>query len=190
MRYFILILCLVFCAGCPETTDDKKPETPPITPGGNTPVQTTNTRIHDAEIAKAKAVEEGDKVAILQAEKALAMLYMAEAEDEADAYKKQVARLTKEIRQEREDVLAVRCYWFAGIMGLLTFVGIGLAIWLPLFRQRAATFAAACASLAALAIFAAWLIPYLIWIGAGIAILGGVAAVWWSRNHHHLTRGP
>lgn len=131
-------------------------------------------------IAEAK----GDRLAKLQAEKdGLSALLVQKGEEERDV-RAQLTTKGREIASEREAQAQARLYWLAGIMGFLSLVGGGVAVFVPMVSTWAVRFSMACGAVATLALFAAWLVPYLIWIGAALGLAGiSAGVVWWYRDH-------
>jgi hypothetical protein len=66
-------------------------------------------------------------------------------------------------------------------MGVLALAGAALAIFVPSVAKWALRLSLAAAAVAALAVFAAWLLPYLWWIGACVGLVGLVGAVVYWR---------
>jgi hypothetical protein len=149
-------------------------------------------RIAQAQAAKDAAVAKGDRLAQLQAEKdellataTLAGVQKREAQEREKAAMAAIGDKDKEIASERTAVAQAKLYWFAGLLGLVALIAVGLAIWMPLTRRWTGGFAVACGAVAALAVFVASILPWLWWIGAGVLTVGVIAAItWWHRDHH------
>jgi hypothetical protein len=189
---FSLVFSAIFWTGIFQLVTScsrrEAPAAPASTPA-QPPVETSalaaaKQKIKQALDAQAAAESKGDKLAKLQAEKdGLAALLEQKREEERDA-REQLAAKKKEIASEREALAQARLYWFAGILGFLALVGGGVAIFVPVVSQWAVRFSVACGATASLALFAAWLVPYLIWIGIALGVVGLMATlVWWYRDH-------
>jgi hypothetical protein len=156
-----------------------------------TEIRQLTERIAQAQQARETAIVTADRLAQLQAEKdelaasaALAGIQAREAKQRENAALDAIADKEKAIVAERTAEAQEHIYWFAGICGLAALIAAGIAIWLPLTRRWTGGFAVACAAVASLAVFVAWLLPYLWWIGCLLLIIGVIAAVvWWINDH-------
>lgn len=196
LTLLLAVFSSLFLGGCSDRQDPVPspgtvaPVVKPVTPPN--PPDTTSEyleKIKQAEEAKAKAIADKDKLAQLQAEKeeavARALLAKEEARikaQEAKDWQEQVKVKDKEIRIERENVLATKLYWLVGILGLMALAATVIAIWQPLVRRLAGGFAIACAAVATIAFFAAVYIHYLVWIGGGLAVIGVIGAIIYMRR--------
>lgn len=85
------------------------------------------------------------------------------------------------LEDERTEAAQSKIWWFVGIMSVLALLSAGLAIFIPSVARWAIRLALAAGAVAALAVFAAWLLPYLWWIGGGLSLVGAVGAVVYWR---------
>jgi hypothetical protein len=174
----------------PAPVVNPPPATQPVTPP-NPPDTTSDylAKIKDAEARQAAAKKASDRLAQLQAEKDEAVARAALAREEARIKTAEAAQWKgvagdkdKEIRIERENMMATKLYWLVGILGLLALAATVVAIWQPLVRRFAGGFALACASVATIAFFAAVYIHYIIWAGGGLVVIGVIAALIYMRR--------
>ncbi len=146
----------------------------------------------DDEIAKAKAdaaAAGGNRLAQLEAEKREADARANKSAEESKEWKGVSAQKDEQIKAEHERIEQVRLYWAAGIFLLLAIAAAVIAIWQPMVRKWAGGFAIACAGGAALCVFVAWLVPYLIWVGGSLAVIGiGAVLIWWKRDTKGLNQ--
>jgi len=142
----------------------------PVEPTPVAQPQSPDGRIIALEGKLATAVKEKDEIARLTALRDIAV----ERERQARA---DVARLNDALDEERISQAQAKVWWFAGIMGVLALAGAALAIFVPSVAKWAIRLSLAAAAVAALAVFAAWLLPYLWWVGAIVALVGIVGAV-------------
>lgn len=82
---------------------------------------------------------------------------------------------------ERTAAAQEKVWWFAGFMGVLALASAGLAIFVPSIARWAVRLAIAAAAVGSLAVFAAWLLPYLWWIGGGLSLIGIVGTIIYWR---------
>jgi len=193
----LLLLCGLVsgCGGDRPAEAFQPPGDPPSAPQATIPTPPPNTlqqyeeRVQQAERDRAAAIAKADRLAQLQAEKdeaqARAALSSEEAKlkaAEAKQWKEVAESKDIEIREERERLYQVKLYWLVGILGFLALAASVVAIWQPLVRKFAGGFAIACGAVAAIALFAAAFIHYLIWIGGALLALGVVAAIVYMRR--------
>lgn len=106
---------------------------------------------------------------------------LAQAQEALRQAKEEVSSAKQALADERTAAAQARIWWFSGIMGVLALAAAGLAIFVPSIARWAVRLALAAAVVAALAVFAAWLLPYLWWIGGGLTIIGIVGAIVYWR---------
>ncbi len=143
----------------------------------------------DEDIAKAQADGMNAKSPLdhLEAQKREAEARASRSEDEARQWHELSSQKDVQIRKERDRLDQVRLYWAAGIFLLLAIAAAVIAVWQPIVRKLAGGFAIACGAGAALCVFVAWLVPYLIWVGGGLGVIGLVAVfIWWKRDSKSL----
>jgi uncharacterized protein YhaN len=194
MRHPVLWLLFVFLSGsllvggmCPEKRDPA-PNPAPI----EQPKAPTDHYGEDIEKAQADAEaahKKGDRLAELEAQKREAVARAEQAEQYAKQWRDTSAKKDVQIKEEHDHQKQVMLWWFSGIMLVVGLAAVALAIWIPATAKWAVRFAIACGVVSGLAIFLAWLVPYLIWIG-GTMVVGGLiaAAVWWKGDHKSLTQ--
>lgn len=147
-------------------------------------------RLDAAETARSKAIIEKDKVAQLYAEKDELLIKAERAESDAKELRTavgfKVTAIGEEILSQRQNKL----YWFSGILGFAALIGAGVVIWFwsnPMLRKLASGFAVAAASVASLAIFFAWMLPYLWWVGCAMVLAATVGVfIAWKRDNKAL----
>jgi hypothetical protein len=147
-------------------------------------------RVADAEKARAQAAAAGDAVARLAAEKSdlqarreIAEANARESQALADKLKGEASAKDRELSAAKVERDQDRLYVLAGGLIAAALVAAGLAIWLPLIRTWAVTFAVSAVATAGLAAAVAWLLPYLVFVGLGLGALGlGAAVFWWHRD--------
>lgn len=133
------------------------------------------------------AVASGDRLKSLEAEKIAAAdeaaLYRQKAK-ELDEYGK---TLDKQIRQEREHEIQVKLYWATGIIIGLSIIALGFGIWFQL--QRLIIGGMCGLGLAGFCWVTAALVPYLLWIGIAVLVIGiATLAILLYRRHMALTQ--
>jgi hypothetical protein len=133
------------------------------------------------------AVASGDRLKSLEAEKIAAAneaaLYRQKAK-ELDEYGK---TLDKQIRQEREHEIQVKLYWATGIIIGLSIIALGFGIWFQL--QRLVIGGVCGLGLAGFCWVTAALVPYLLWIGIAVLVIGiATLAILLYRRHMALTQ--
>lgn len=106
---------------------------------------------------------------------------LRKAQEDLRNAKAEVRAATDALADERTNAAQAKVYWFAGILGVLALSAAAVAIFVPSVAKWALRLSLAAASTAALAVFAAWLLPYLWWIGVGIAIVGIIGAIIYWR---------
>jgi hypothetical protein len=189
MRYLLILLACLSFAGCPGRI-------PTVDTSGlgsataasierDDDIASLKKRLVDAVKERDAAVAKGNKLGSLEAERDVAKneaaLYRQKA-NERDDY---VKLLDKQIRQEKEREIQTKLYWATGIIGGLSIIAIGLGLWLSITRLTAAGviglgLGAACWTLA-------WLVPYMLWIGTGVLVIGvGTLLVMLYRRHNAL----
>jgi hypothetical protein len=157
MRILALCVCALFLAGCPGPAQLANP--PAATGGAPAPASAPSS--------------------VAEAEKAL-----ADAQRDLEAAKLRVKQAETDLRNvqissARHKLWAVV---FGAILGALGCVA-GF-IWLPGVRKFFAYGFFACVAVAALALTLAAILPYLIWIGIGLAlVLAGFGFYCWRNDH-------
>lgn len=121
-----------------------------------------------------------------ESELALARAAMRDAQE-------RVRKADDALADERTAAAQAKIWWFAGIMGVLALFAVGVAIFVPSVARWAVRFAIAAGAVAAVAVFAAGLWPYLPWIGGGLTLVGLVGAVvYWrldAKSRDQLVQG-
>lgn len=167
-----------------------KRETPPPTTEIKQPKPPTDhyqQEIDQAEVDAAAAGKKGDRLAQLEAEKREAIARANQADEYGKQWRDTSVLKDKQIAAEHDRLEQVRLYWFSGIMLLVGLAAVALAIWMPATAKWAVRFAIACGVVSGLAVFLAWLVPYLIWVGGALVISGLIAAaIWWKGDHKGL----
>lgn len=175
---------LLVGGACPER------KTPPPTPEIKQPKPPTDhydADITQAETDAAAAHTKGDRLAELEAQKREAEARANQADEYARQWRETSTQKDRQIAAEHDHQEQVKLYWFSGIMLVVGLAAVALAIWIPATAKWAVRFAIACGVVSGLAIFLAWLVPYLVWVG-GALVVGGLiaAAVWWKGDHKGL----
>ena len=93
----------------------------------------------------------------------------------------EVAKRDVQLKQKSKDAIRAKCYWVAGIATLALFACVAAAIFLSGFRKYAVLGAVASVAVAALALFVAAIVDYLIIIGGIVLGVLVVAAVLYWR---------
>lgn len=106
---------------------------------------------------------------------------LRKAQEDLRNAKAEVKSATDALADERTNAAQAKVYWFAGILGVLALAGAAIAIFVPSVAKWALRLSLAAAATAALAVFAAWLLPYLWWIGGGITVVGIIGAIIYWR---------
>ncbi len=143
----------------------------------------------DIDQAQADALNAKTPLAKLQAEKREADARAHRAEDESRQWHQLSTQKDSQIKAEQDRLKQVYLYWAAGIFLLLAVAAAVVAVWQPIVRKLAGGFAIACVAGASLCVFFAWLVPYLIWVGGGMAVIAiGAALIWWKRDTKGLNQ--
>jgi hypothetical protein len=181
-----LVGFLLFAVGCGEAP--ARPADPPATvPTAPADPAATSREARIAQLEKdiANATAEKNDVARLAGVNELLALEAAQSDAAAARAHEESAAATAEYKAAKKqawiDAQETRLYWFAGILGLLALVGIGVSIFQPALAKWAVRFAIACGALAGVAVFAVQLLPYLWWLGAAVVAIGAGAYMWWNR---------
>jgi uncharacterized protein YceK len=106
---------------------------------------------------------------------------LREAQEALRQAKAEVRAATDALADERTNAAQAKVYWFAGILGVLALAGAAVAIFVPSVAKWALRLSLAAAATAALAVFAAWMLPYLWWIGAAVTLASVVGAIVYWR---------
>jgi len=162
-------------------------------------LRSENINKSPATIAKektAKAIEDlkglsanGSELDKLKTEKKILQGQLEQNRAEEVTLRAALKAKDNEIGEERVNVARDRSYLFAGICGFLGAVALAVSFFLsvPLLAKLARFAAAACGALAVLFLMFAWLVPYLVPIVIGLAIImaiGGI--VGWRGDHKGL----
>ncbi len=202
----ILAVLLILLTGCNDPSPSHTPRTEqaqdPLVEKIRTEernktkalVDAAQKRVEDAITKANDAKAKGDRLAelyadkeVLSAQAARAGTIAREQADLAKKYQGEAHDLEAQIKDERIKQAQEKLYWFAGAMTLLALVGAGVALWLPLVRTKAATFAVAVGGVAALAVTVAGLLAYLWWVGGVLLLVGiGTALFTWHKEHRTL----
>ena len=192
MRHVLLFVLagLILCVfpGC----DAPRPEIPgapvsgpPVTaedPVLKDKIGGLEKQLQDALKARDAAVASGNRLDALQAAKdasvAEAALYRQKAA-ELDAYG---ATLDKQIRQEREAAAQVKLWIAAGILLVAGGVALGLGLWWQMKRLIIGGIVGL--GLSAACVTLAFLVPYAIWIGSGVLLIGVVTLLVFLIRRH------
>ncbi len=143
----------------------------------------------DEDIKKAQAdnLNASTELGHLEAQKREAEARAHRSEDEARQWHELSSQKDVQIRKEQDRLKQVYLYWAAGIFLLLAIAAAVIAVWQPLVRKIAGGFSIACLAGAALCVFISWLVPYLIWVGGGLGLIGLIAVfIWWKRDAKSL----
>jgi hypothetical protein len=210
------VMLFALCA-CPDDNvrkEDKPTDTKPVATNvpepektvspGEQNIETLKKKLEESEKKAAAAVEKGDTIAKLTAEKEslglkvqLAEAYAKEWKQNAEAYGSQRDEKEKELKEAKLDAWKTKLWWMAGICGLLAIVAGGIAFGFPLLRPVAWKASAILGAIAGIMLFVAqalgtiaWLlglVPYIIGIAVLAAIVyGAVALRIWSKDHNSL----
>jgi hypothetical protein len=137
--------------------------------GGNKPPATAPAGNPAAPAAPKTKVEQ------LEAEVAAAKVAEQKAHDD-------VKLKEKELESARLAALRAKLYWTVGIALLAALACLAGAIWLPLLKKQFIIGIAASVAVASLAVCLAAILPYLVWIGAGLLTIATIAAIYYWRN--------
>lgn len=130
-----------------------------------------------------KARASGDVEDTLKAERALASARVRLAREQVKQWEQTVKDKDDEIREERDRNRQEFLYWFSGICGFLAMLAVAGAIVWPTTRVITRPIAAILGVLVPASLFAAWLVPYLTYVGLGIGALITAAGAWYlARN--------
>lgn len=178
MKFLILALALL-CGACgdPIIPTPPAPKPPIETPSEASP----EARIAALELRVAKATAEKDEIGRLSALKDLIAEKLRQNEAETGKLKLEYRASEKALEAERINAAQAKVWWFVGIMGLAALGLAALAIFVPSVSRWAVRGAIACGAVSALAVFFAWLLPYLFWIGLGVLVIGAIAALTFWR---------
>jgi hypothetical protein len=190
----LLCLLLSSCGTSAPATPARPAPVPatPIAPIVKPPDPNADAIKHDQEL-EAAAKKAGDDVALYKAQAQEARDQHASALDAANSWQK-IANLrtrsaTLAATARENAILVTEAHWVAGILFGASLIGVVVAIWLPLARKWAVNLSIACFGGAVLAMLFAVVVPYLIWIGLGIVLIGvAYGIVQWHKTHTALTR--
>jgi hypothetical protein len=153
MRWGLLVLLLI-CSGCGR---------PAVSPG---PVIDQADGEILAEAGEITTIEQATaKVAQLAARLAAAKASLKELEEA-----KQAAQLR---------ALKATAWWIAGIAMVGTLLCIAAAVFLPVARRLLLTGAGAGFALMVAALTLSYILPYLVWVGMGLALVGVIGSIWY-----------
>lgn len=106
---------------------------------------------------------------------------LRKAQEDLRSAKAEVKAATDALADERTNAAQAKVYWFAGLLGVLALVGVAISICVPSVAKWAARLSIAAAATAAVAIFFAWLLPWIWWIGAALVLFGIIGAIIYWR---------
>lgn len=105
----------------------------------------------------------------------------------ADYYAGKAREAVHNAKAERVRATQARLYWVVGLAMLAALACVVVAVFLPAVRKWAVYACLTAIGIAGLAWFLAWLVPYLVWVGLGLAVLLALAAViYWKRDNKAL----
>lgn len=212
----IIVFVLTGCKGCTEdrVETDTKNDSAPIANNVPAPDKTVSPTEQKIEILKkkldesdkraAEAAANGEIIAKLSAEKdslglkvQLAEAYAKEWEQNAKSYSSQKDEKEKELSQAKLDAWKEKLWWMAGICGLLSIVGAGVAWGFPLLRPIATKASIIFGAIAGIMLVVAqmlstiaWLlglVPYILGIAILAVIIYGIVALrHWFKDHSSL----
>lgn len=173
------LLALFGFTSCDPVPVPSKPDPKPPVESVSDPAQ----RVAELEKRVAVATEEKDEVARLSALKDLIAEKLRQSESETAKLKVEYKESEKALEAERIAAAQSKVWWFVGIMGVAALACAALAIFVPSVARWAIRGAIACGAISALAVFFAWLLPYLFWVGLGVLAVGAIAAlVFWRLD--------
>lgn len=196
IAFFAIVFVLAVAFGCGETPpprEDTK-QTPPATPVVEKPLSPVEKAAAALKEAADKALANKSNGAseveqlksekeVLVKERELAQAKVDEAEGEVALLEKSIKGKDTAIAEARDRAAQERIYWYASILGLVALLAGVAAFAFPLVRRWAGGIALGCAAMAGVAVFAAWLIPYLWWVGGVLvasAVIGALVA--WKHD--------
>ena len=188
-----LLVCLTGCGSAPATKPTPAPvPSTPIAPTVKPPDPSADAIKRD-QAAEAAAKKANDQVAFYKAEAQEAIDQHASALDAANAWQKIANLRTRDASKAATDrengILISRAHWVAAILFGASLIGVIVAIWLPLARKVAANLSIACFGGGVLAMVFAAAVPYLIWIGLGIVLIGVIYGIaQWHKTHAALVK--
>lgn len=188
VRLLIALIVVVILMGC----NSRQPAiaiAPPDVTTEAMDVEKPGTAAEQDVIAKkeaaAKARASGDVLVTLNAERNLASSRARLAKEQVKQWEQAAKDKDNEIREERDRRRQEFLYWFSGICGFLAIIATAGAFVWPTTRIVTRPIAVILGALVPLSLFAAWLVPYLPFVtaGVGVMLLGGGA--WYlSRNEN------
>lgn len=185
MRFvFFLFLLLALC-GC-----QKGCHAIPVTPPKPVP-PTEEESVERAAQERATAEKTGDRLEILEAEKRELRAQFAKAQKDMKVLGESLTAKEVEIKQEHMDRTQDRAYLISGIAGFTGLICIAASLFIttPLLAKIARWAALTFGAIGVLALVFAWLVPYLLPIVSGLAVVVGIAVVWqWKGDHKGFTQ--
>lgn len=209
---FVLLCSMDECRNKP-TTNTNTPTNPIITIATNAPApektkspdeqnsDILKKKLEEAEKKANEAVERGDIIAKLSAEKEalvlktqLAESYVKQWKANAESYKDQTIAKEEELKVAKLDAWKEKLWWMSGICGFLAIVAGGVAWGFPLLRPVAVKASLILAAIAGIMLFVAqslttisWLlglVPYIIGVAGLIALVYIFFAIrhWWMDH--------
>jgi len=181
LEYFLVVIFVLALFGCGEKPPPRDVQLEK--PKAEKPID--SSPVDKAKIAANAAIEKvflvksngGSEVDQLKAEKDALVKQRDLAHAERDAATAKASDLDKSIKdkddqiaESRDRAIQERIYWFAGILGFVALVGGVVAFAFPLARSWAGGISIACGVMAGVAVFAAWLVPYMWWVGAVVVV--------------------
>lgn len=175
--FMVLCGCAKGCTSLPVKA--KTPAEPP----------TVEESVERAVQDRTEAEKEGDRLAILEAEKRELRARLAKASKDVHDLDESLAAKDKEIKNERLDRTQNRAYLVAGVSGFIGVICLAASffITIPFLAKVARGASGVCMVLGFLALAFAWLVPYLFPITIGVGILVAAVVLWqWKADHKSL----
>jgi hypothetical protein len=184
---FFITYAFVGCSYKPSVPQIFKPpvveDTKPVV---QSPIDSAKNKVKDALDEREKAVEKGDELGRLKAEKKALAAQLDKVNAEHDELTAAIKRKDKEIGDERINVARDRAYIVAGICLFLGAVAAAVSFFLsvPFLARMARTAAGVLGAMAILCMAFAWIVPYIWPIVGGLAVLMAVAGIVGWRGDH------
>jgi len=186
----IAIACSLSILACSDTRKTE-PISVAIPAVPTTLTNLADKKMEEAATEKKKAIEEGDKLAQLKAEKKQLQAELDKNRADGLAIQQSLAQKDKDIITERVDRAQEKAYWIAGVCGVLGMVAVAASFFItvPLIARIARGAGGVFWAIAILALVFASLVPYLVPIVWTLGALGAVTIVWlWRRDHTGLSQ--
>lgn len=176
--FALLASAALFLASC---DDANRPASQTAAAATQPAPEAPASRIAALEARLAKATADRDELARLSALRDLLAERERQAVAEAERLHRDLDATLTALSVERQHALEVKAWWFVGIMGAAALAAAALAVFVPATARWAVRAALAAAACAALALAFAALLPWLLWIGLGLVVVGLIAAIVWWR---------